>query len=324
MSVVLGSWSHFLSHLLPKMAILAQKFARQQGFNAQYLRRYRLWPRPDASFGARELRRMQDYALQFVVFFAEVVSVWRGSPLRDRERERLTAFAAMLCLYDDFFDQPHRSEAEIWAFIAQPEQFRARNAREAVALALWQRLKADLPHPAAFYPAFQEFHQAQVASQAQAGGHHLPRAQIQKISFDKGGQALVLSWLLLDHARLLQEQAAVYQLGAWFQILDDIVDVAKDHAEGIATLVTTAPTLEAVQEDLEAQTRVAFSALQGLPYPAERLRQARDFSWSSAQVARPTCNFSNPNKPYLLSNPMPSPLTCWPGMSAAGKTSGTV
>ncbi|GAB4398287.1 MAG: hypothetical protein OHK0053_16590 [Microscillaceae bacterium] len=259
------------------MALLAQKFARQQDFNTQYLRRYRLWPRPDASFGARELRRMQDYALQFVVFFAEIVSVWRGNPLRDRERERLTAFAAMLCLYDDFFDQPHRHEAEIWDFIAQPAQFRAKNAREAVALELWQRLRADLPQPDAFFETFWVFHQAQVASQAQAGGHHLPQAQIQKISFDKGGQALILSWLLLDHAHLPQEQAAVYQLGAWFQILDDIVDVAKDHAEGIATLVTTAPTLEAVQEALEAQTQIAFSALQSLPYPAQGLRQARDF-----------------------------------------------
>ena len=51
----------------------------------------------DGSLLKKDIRRMHDYPLQFVAFFADIFAKLRNKPLSDTERERITLYASLLC-----------------------------------------------------------------------------------------------------------------------------------------------------------------------------------------------------------------------------------
>ncbi len=222
----------------------------------------------DGSLQKKDLRRMRDYPVQFIAFFADLMGILRGQPLQELERKRITYFAAFLCLYDDFLDEATLDDQALWRLYKHPEQFLASNTKEQTAVMLLRELYQIFLARGSFDQIFQKFYQAQLESRQQFTSKHLNREQIRQISFDKGGYALLLSRLLMDHPLDTAEQEAVYQLGAWFQILDDILDIAVDRENGILSLATSVRDVQVLIEDLSRQTREVFASFRALPYPA--------------------------------------------------------
>ncbi len=263
-----------IARLTRTFTTLQKQYKRQQQFTQDFLQKYQNWQPCDASFQKKDLRRMRDYPLQFIVFFADFFALMRGQALGQVERQRLTTYAALLCLYDDFFDEEMLASDEIWAFYQNPKGFRAQNTKQAICRDLWLELWRIYPRDTYFEEVFRKFHQNQDTSRKQYEGHHLPQSVIQQISFDKGGYALLLSRLLMAPPPDEQEAEAVYQLGAWFQILDDIVDIAKDRREKMATLMTTCQKIEELENILKQQTQIAFEAIKKLNYPTKTKNEA--------------------------------------------------
>lgn len=228
----------------------------------------------DGSLQKKDLRRMKDYPFQFIVFFGDIFSQMFGKKLTDLDRERLTLYAAFLCLYDDFFDEDMLSATQIWNLFENPKYFDAQNTKEQTAQHLLILLFEDLPNQHLFSQYFKKFYDAQLESKSQFQKDNLSKDEIKQISFQKGGFALVLSRLLMDNPLKENELDAVYELGAWFQILDDIVDIHKDRKDKIRTLVTTAQKIEEIATTLQHQTEKSFQMIRSLSYQKSNTENA--------------------------------------------------
>jgi hypothetical protein len=215
---------------------------------------------------------MRDYPLQFIVFFAEVWAVLRGQALSETERRRLTLFAGAGCLYDDFFDENQIPTEDVYQIVASPLTYPAQTDKERLCAELLTDLYVLLPERKHFSATFEHFYQAQLASQQQIK-NVLPAEELWKISADKGGYALLLSFWLLDQPTQHGEPEAVYQLGAWFQLLDDLLDIDKDYKKGITTLLTSTSDMRLIARKLQEETQQLFKALRTLPYSATSVRK---------------------------------------------------
>ncbi|NJO02442.1 MAG: hypothetical protein HC880_12810 [Bacteroidia bacterium] len=261
-------WKNLIK--LPSMLRqLRQGLRNQQAFTQALLQPYWQWPNPDESLKKSDLRRMQDYPLQFIVFFAEWWCMLKPRTLTPLERQRLTYYAAFLCLYDDFFDESPLSPEQLRCLVDIPEAFVPTSAKETLAKDLILRLYDCYSPGSAFKTVWDSFYQAQWQSKAQMAGSALSRAEILQISADKGGYALMLSYLLLEDLPQPGEMETCYALGAWFQFLDDVVDIDKDIRNGVRTFINTATDVGELEEGLARQGQLAFSCLRQLPYPLQ-------------------------------------------------------
>jgi hypothetical protein len=274
----------YLNNLLrlpQALRAIHQEAQIQRGFTPLILNKYLgHWrAQNDGSLQSRDWRRMRDYPFLFNVYFNSLMAELRQKPLMDTEREKITLYAAAGCLYDDFFDDKSLNFKQLREICLYPDTFTCQNDKQRAFVILMQKLYQQYPEREEVMNYFEQFYEAQCRSQLQLQNSQISRAELQKISFDKGGYAQVLSRFLMDNPFKINELEVVYELGAWYQILDDIVDIAADRQAQIQTLATTAPSVEALENELDSQAQKAFGLLRSLDYlPAQKEKVIHRFS----------------------------------------------
>ncbi len=253
---------------------MAQDYRKQHRYSQRHLGPYLQPENWDDSVGPKERRRMLDYPMQNVVFFGQVYARLQNRKFQELERARISDFAAFLALYDDLFDETQLSAGQLWALAQDPASFSPRQDKEKVCKELLLRTYQALSIKDSFLAYFHRFFLAQEASRKQRQTEALTWEAIRKLSFDKGGWAMVLFRFLLDPPPSAEEIAACYDLGSWYQILDDIVDIHKDYREGVQTLITRATSVKSMEEELRLRENLAFSKLRSLPYPPRSIQWA--------------------------------------------------
>lgn len=216
-------------------------------------------------------RRIHNYPFQFIVFFAELYADLREKPITDEERMIITLYGGGLCLYDDFFDEELLEEKYLKS-IYFGEYINHHVVEVRLFQKIQQQFQANFSFTPSFTDAFIDFYEAQLKSKAQLK-NILHFDNLKKIGFDKGGIGLVLSWLLLENNPTQKEYEFVYALGAWFQILDDILDMADDKKNNTQTLATDAKTIEDLESLLDQQSQIMRKLLKKLPYPPKKIRK---------------------------------------------------
>ncbi|TAE76093.1 MAG: hypothetical protein EAZ85_00700 [Bacteroidetes bacterium] len=224
----------------------------------------------------RNWRRINDYPFQFIVFFAEWCADLREKPISDNERTIITLYAGGLCLYDDFFDNELLEKQDLKS-IYFGKYINENNTNEIYIFnKIQQAFIKKYEFSEIFTAEFLHFYNAQLQSQAQLK-NLLSSSELKKISFDKGGLALVLSWLLLLPNFTQKERDFVYEVGAWFQILDDILDIGTDKKNNIQTLATHSESIEYLENLLAEQTKIIKELLKNLPYSPKKIKQTLYF-----------------------------------------------
>ncbi len=234
----------------------------------------------------RNWRRIHDYPFQFIVFFAEWCADLRNKPISDDERIILTLYAGGLCLYDDFFDNEQLEETDLKTIYFGQYSKENKNVEIIIFNKIQQTFMQKYSFSTQFTKEFLAFYHAQLKSQAQLK-NILSFSELKKISFDKGGLALVLSWLLLENTltenKSTQDKSTeiernfVYEVGAWFQILDDTLDMATDKKNNIQTLATHVENIEELENLLYQQTKMIQNLLKNLPYSHKKIKQTLGF-----------------------------------------------
>jgi hypothetical protein len=261
-------WSNLI-HLPKALWAIHQQAQIQRKFTPLILGKLlgHLQKQNDGSLQSRDWRRMRDYPFLFNVYFNSLMAELRQKPLSDSEREKITLYAAAGCLYDDFFDDNILNFSQLREICLFPNDFICHTDKQRAFVILMQNLYRQYPDNQVIMNYFEKFYQSQVQSKAQLQTTALNRTDLLKISFDKGGYAQVLSRFLMDNPLKINELEVVYELGAWYQILDDIVDIAADRQAQIQTLATTAPSIETLENELDSQAQKAFGLLRTLDYP---------------------------------------------------------
>lgn len=215
-------------------------------------------------------RRLRDYPLQFIVFFAHQMGELRGRELSKIERKRLIYFAAFGSIFDDLFDMRALSDPELKALYRNPCSFEPLSYETKITKSLIEKLYDIYPKRDEYLLTFDIFFDAQIASRRQYKNRMISQNELKEISFRKGGYALLLSRLLLENPASNEEKEAVYTLGGWYQILDDILDIHKDILQEISTLANTTKSIESLEAILIEQELEAFRRIEYLDYPLDR------------------------------------------------------
>lgn len=78
--------------------------------------------------------------------------------------------------------------------------------------------------------------------------HDLPISALKKITWEKGGYALLLYRSAINVPISPQEEVAIFQLGGLMQLHNDIFDLYRDLHEGINTVPSRVPNVHALEE----------------------------------------------------------------------------
>ncbi|MCB0668341.1 MAG: class 1 isoprenoid biosynthesis enzyme [Saprospiraceae bacterium] len=104
--------------------------------------------------------------------------------------------------------------------------------------------------------------------------NHLPFESLKKITWDKGGYALLLYRSALGPTMSKAEYEAVFQLGGLMQLHNDIFDLYRDTQEGIVTLPMVASSMRQLSTFFQQEIDKTYRLFITLPY---RQYQKRKF-----------------------------------------------
>ncbi|MBI35134.1 MAG: hypothetical protein CMP67_07205 [Flavobacteriales bacterium] len=160
-----------------------------------------------------------------------------GRKMSNNELKACVYFCACLPLYDDFFDKSDLSEKEIKDLMLAPESFTPENSVQELFIYLLRIVYKNLHDSDLFSKYFEQLYYGQEESKKLVNPN-LSKAEVEKIAFQKGGYSALLFRSILKHPIIVDEEKALYQLGAVGQVLDDLFDLWDDLEEGINTIVT--------------------------------------------------------------------------------------
>ncbi len=181
-------------------------------------------------------------------------------------------------LYDSFFDmESHRENSDFKAivnFVLDGKSFNPVTEQEKLFFDIGSRLRESFPQDkhGSFYDTLREMHSAQMASFKQIpsinSGQKLDKEELERVSFLKGGYAMLLFLYAVKDDLTLEEKDAFFDLGAYTQLLDDIEDFPIDVERGIDTLFTRG---HYSWEDVTKKKDEAHGKIATLPYDKKKL-----------------------------------------------------
>jgi hypothetical protein len=215
-------------------------------------------------------QRMQRYATLMPVAVGDLYCLLRGYPMSAREREMQDYLSLFTPVYDEWFDNQSLKHEAIQPALFNPINFIPTNKMERLSLTLLQRLHALVPKTVQWQTIATQLTQAQAESNRQTI-LNLPTSELSDIMFKKGGYALWMTRLFLEHPLSTAEEKVVMQMGGLFQFLDDILDLREDYIAGVHTLVTETTDIQLLTKtyQLEIQKLFDLAALTDFPQKAQ-------------------------------------------------------
>ena len=121
------------------------------------------------------------------------------------------------------------------------------------------------------------FHQAllvQDQSIMQFDANEIDAPQLKEITYKKGGISTFLFRLILDNPIIENEEKTIYELGYLLQLVNDMLDVYKDHINKQQTLFTNALSLEGCVKEFHDSLRKITKGISSLNYKHKDIKKA--------------------------------------------------
>ena len=181
------------------------------------------------------------------------------------EQERSVHYFICSSLFDNFFDDKLLSIPEIEAITFDPRNFIARDFNEKAFLHSHLLLLNAMTDTIDYLNVLRhEFH-AQVESMQQFDVN-ITDEQIKDITFEKGGNAVLMCRYYLDVNPSVEEEHCWYQLGILIQFSNDLFDIHKDLQDGIQTLAIRCTDAYAIEKMYVEQVKELQQNIAKLPF----------------------------------------------------------
>lgn len=203
----------------------------------------------------------------------------QGRTINKREKERFIYYFICSSLFDDFTDYELITGEQLYAVSFQPDRFIPATFDETVFLYAHRLLRDFVRDKAGYDDVSRKLFQAQMQSKKQYNTT-LTEDEIRQITFEKGGNAVLLCSYYLEHEADEYTYACWYKIGTLIQLTNDLYDIYKDLKDGISTLpdqMTDAYAFEAFFTGLIRDMKLMIRQL-----PHKRRRQ--EFSLSMAGI----------------------------------------
>ncbi|NOZ45424.1 MAG: hypothetical protein GXO79_01430 [Chlorobi bacterium] len=187
------------------------------------------------------------------------------------ERFTSTYMGIISCLFDDFFDLKGLDRQEI------KELMNRENAQQKIAeVSLFEyfrnRILKNIKNYELLNEITQKIYFAQVGSQKQKS-NELNENDLKNITFNKGGYSFIFYALPFFNELNETEQNAIFNMGALYQLENDIFDVYTDNMNGVKTLITEALHISIIKKIYNSQLQVTISAFKKLPYKSQNIQK---------------------------------------------------
>lgn len=203
-----------------------------------------------------------------------------GRVTNENEKERFIHYFICSSLFDDFTDYQLITNEQLQAISFRPEEYNARTFDEKVFLNSHRLLYECVRDKESYHRITQELFDAQLLSRQQYKST-LSDEAIRNITFNKGGDAVLLCRYYLDMESCDTEDACWYRIGTLIQLTNDLYDIYKDIQDDIVTLPCRMADAYAFEIFFKAQIAEMNRLISRLPYP---LKRRQEFSLSMAGI----------------------------------------
>lgn len=203
-----------------------------------------------------------------------------GRYLTPGEQQRFIYYFICSSLFDDFTDYELISPEQLYAISFQPDRYQATTFDEKVFLYSHQLLRDFVRDKSLYDEVSRTLFHAQMRSKEQYNSVLTPE-EIQQITFEKGGNSVLLCSFYLDYNADEHTYACWYKIGTLIQLTNDLYDIHKDLQDNISTLpdqMTDAHAFEAFFASIIDEMKALIKKL-----PCS-LRKQQEFSLSMAGI----------------------------------------
>lgn len=195
-----------------------------------------------------------------------------GEKLSENEHKILCYLAALTPIIDDYFDNPLLDKNIPKERFQQLEVDEKADDREKLMMHLYRKMVA-LAHDKETQKLYiAKVIEAQELSLKQLNKNIIPDDLI-KIAYRKGGYSLLLCRSALNTHIAEGEPEAIYHLGGFIQLLNDLMDVYKDREDGVYTIVTKSTDISSLKQFLNNEWNHVIHNFYGIGYKTKNTKK---------------------------------------------------
>lgn len=215
---------------------------------------------------ARRLRyRVKNYTTVLAPFFGSLLFRLHGLKPNKEQRRLLAMAGAATAFFDMIYDEKWAQE-KIIVFPPLPTS----DPIGKLICELYDRIMEKAPKPGVLLEWINKMSKIEQESCGQKDV--LSQAEIEEITFRKGGAGLMVFRLLVPAEITPAEEQALMKAGALIQLMDDMADVWQDIQEKITTPASFYPTPASLADHIEAKFSEIAKALLNAGFSASVVR----------------------------------------------------
>lgn len=219
----------------------------------------------------RLLRRMKQHTRLIAGFFGPAVFGLFGETVTPAARTNLGMIGASIPAFDMCFDDNLMEVSRLGLLVEQPAGFVPLNEVEQLAATIYTTLLRRVAQPDLLRSLTLRMLAIEEESRLQLRDD-TPTESILHITRTKGGVGGLFFTTALPGLLSVERQEALYKLGSWVQLVDDLFDLRDDALNGIRTPVTDCLSVQQLRVLLGLWRDEAFQAVTSLNLPDRRKR----------------------------------------------------
>ncbi|OIR00706.1 hypothetical protein GALL_172310 [mine drainage metagenome] len=245
--------------------VLVRKKAKQDAID--YL--HRMEESLDGKFDDATFKKVIKSHSVFLPIVNNAFTLLHGRTTNAVERERSINYFICSSIFDNFFDDKLLPVDQIESLTFQPKQFIPSTFDERVFLQAHLFLLNGMKDTKDYFVVLRKEFDAQAASMQQFD-EKISNEQIKHITFEKGGNAVLMCRYYLDTEPTKQEEECWYQLGTMIQLSNDLFDIYKDLQQNIQTLAVRCTDAYSMEKFFLEQVNDIKKNIATFPYSSNR------------------------------------------------------
>lgn len=221
----------------------------------------------------RLLKRSYYLSTWYPLMYANTYATLSGKPLTYKEKKAAIYASAIAVLFDAIFDDLDFNISLLFSMIKDPQGYKPVSDVDELIMKLYRKLMEYLParHKELFRKYVHEVFYAQKDSLKQKDA--LSELEIETITYRKGGYSALLFRTLLDRPLVNNEEEAIYNMGGFFQFLNDVTNIQSDLRKNIVTLATFCPAVSNVESKFTTAQHKLILQVRRLGYPRKNIEK---------------------------------------------------
>ena len=189
----------------------------------------------DGSFDERTFKKIIFYYSLKVPAICDAFLHLHHKKTNRQECERLLHYFICSSVFDNFFDREELSDDDIYKITFASNTYTASNFNERISLNSHLLILNYVRDKEKYLAVLKKEYDVQAASRKQFDTN-ISNEEIEQITLNKGGNAVLLCSFYLDHEASVHEENCWYKLGNIIQNINDLFDIYRDLQSGLQTI----------------------------------------------------------------------------------------